>query len=394
MNRTSAAQRGRYLRGRKERPLIKSRVLIAAGVAAITLVAIAAAGVTSPSRAAVSAENPSKAVAAAQANIKKLSNLRNIKFPMPTQPINVGEQRKVFILTCGLVGGCLLHGRFVEQAFKQMGWQTSPLFDGKFLPATMSAGINQAVQQGYDGIVLISIDTRTIAAALRNALSKGVKIVCGMCGATPGFPQIANIGLSGVNQGEAIGDYIIQATRCKGNVVILNDSGFIVVTNRVAGVKKRLAACGSSMKVSQVNMSAAELGQPGPPTFKAVIQKYAKGSLTWVVPPYDAGVSSMLNTLKQTGRTEVRLNGFDGNPDVVQLVGAGAVPVGTSWPGEFVGWADADVLARKILGKPVWNSANLPTAVFLKKNYKQFLEGGFSPPGVNFKAQFKRLWRK
>lgn len=313
---------------------------------------------------------------------------------MPTTAINVKKQRKVAVITCGLVGGCLLHGQFVQQAFKAMGWKTSPLFDGKFLPATVSAGINQAVQQGYDGIVLISIDTRTIKAALENALSKGVKVVCGMCGATPGFPQIPNVGLSGINQGAAIGDYIIQATKCKGTVVVLNDKGFIVVTNRVAGLKKKLAKCGSSLKVEQVNMSAAELGQPGPPTFKAVIQKYPKGSLTWVVPPYDAPVSAMLNTLKQTGRTEIRLNGFDGNPDVVQLVGAGAVPVLTSWPGEFVGWADADVLARKILGKPGWNAGNLPTALAVKTNYKQFLGGGFAPPGFDYKAKFKKLWQK
>jgi len=326
-------------------------------------------------------------LAEADEQVAAWSNL-DIELPQPTEAFDAGSARAM-VIEAGAGGGSLRIGNATEEAFKTMGWEAT-VFDGKFVPATQSEGIQLATEQGYDAIVLVAVDTNALKSAVQGALDKGIKLVCIQCGSTPGFDDIVNVTTTGLQDGDAMSWYIIQQTQAKANVLMVEDKAFGIVLNRVKSLQESLAERCPDCTFETVQMATADIATPGPPVLTAALQ--TKPDVNWVAAPYDASVATMEKTVSQLS-PDSGLNGWDGDPDAVALVGkGGVVKAVTSAPYEYLSWAGADQAARMVAGLETWASDDMPVRLCTADNWEAFESGNWSPPGFDYKALFADLW--
>ena len=334
---------------------------------------------------------------AAKAAVAKLSQTTGVDFPQPTEAFDPGTH-KVAIISCGNAGiNCLRMSQAAEKAAKAIGWQASPILDGKFTPATQGGLLQQAVQQGYDAVILVSMDTSTFKAAIDAAAAKKIPMACVQCVGSPP-DKVTDVTTGGTKEGEAIGTYVASTLEGKGNILMFTDSAFPIVTRRTEGAKAKIKEYCPDCTVKVIPFPTTDLAKPGPPTFTAAMAGNPKGSLDWVVTGYDPMAVPMLKTAEQQGRTEFKMSGYDGSKDFTSQIGPDKVAqADTSTPALYAAWASMDIVARKLAGKPVWeHTQELPLALITPENAAEFQkgEGFFEPADFDYKSILAKLWGK
>ena len=187
-----------------------------AWVASLALIAFGAIGcgdddassdAGSSDKAATTTDGSSGKDAAVEA-AAKFQDTSSLEWQKPTEAFDPGTG-KVAVISCGNAGiNCLQGSKDAQAAAKAMGWTPSPIFDGEFTPAKQAGYVQQAIQQKYDGIILVSIDANSIKAAVDAAAAAKIPIACVMC-ANPAFEgNVHDVSTGGVAEGEAIGTWV------------------------------------------------------------------------------------------------------------------------------------------------------------------------------------------
>jgi ribose transport system substrate-binding protein len=349
-------------------------------------------GTTTSSTSSSSSSGKSAAAAA----VKTFSKTSGVKFPQPSQAFNPGTG-KVAVISCGNAGiNCLQGSKDVQTAAKAMGWTPSPIFDGQFTPAKQAGFVQQAVQQGYDAIVLVSIDANSIKAAIDAAAAKKIPIACVMC-VNPAFKgKVVDVSTGGIAEGQALGSWIGANAKSGDTILAFDDKSFPIVhvrrQNAEAAIKKYCPSC----KVKEADFPTTDLSKPGSPTFSAALNANPPGSLQFVMAPYDPAAIPFAKVAQQQGRTDFKMTGYDASPDYVNLIkaGTGVAAATTAAPFPYCSWGAMDQVARMKAGKATWPSTRLPVALVTKANADQITGAFFSPPDFDFKSMFKKLWGK
>jgi ribose transport system substrate-binding protein len=337
----------------------------------------------------------SDGAAKAKAAVAALSKTSGVKFPQPTEAFDPGHH-KVMIISCGNAGiNCLRMSQAAEKAATAIGWKASPIMDGKFTPATQGGYVQQAIQQGYDAIILVSMDTSTFKAAIDAAAAKKIPMACVQCVGSPP-DKVTDVTTGGTKEGEAIGTYVASTLPDKGNILMFTDSAFPIVTLRTKGAEAKIKEYCPACTVKVEPFPTTDLAKPGPPTFTAALAANPKSSLDYVVTGYDPMAVPMLKTAQQQSRTDFKMTGYDGTKDFTSSIVSGDQAVAdTSTPAPYAAWASMDIVARKLAGKDVWTgTGELPLALITPDNADQFQqgEGYFEPSDFDYKSILKKLW--
>lgn len=376
--------------------------LSAFGMAAVALIALAVAGCgggdsstnSEPSSAGdtnevTTAENQSSDLVA-EATAKVAEYEKGGEFPPLQAPYSPGKG-KVAIIACALAGpDCKHAAEAAEDAASAMGWE-SQVFDAEFSPQKGAAFIDQAVQQGYDGVVSIAIPIATMKQSVDSALAKGVVIDCAACLIQPGFDEVDFQSVDWESQGEELASYVIADTNGEAKMLVYDDPGQPAVALRIDGFKKTMEAC-PDCEGDYTDIAETEIGKPGPPQFLGELAKYPEGSLNTVVDPYDALGVPMAKTLAQQGRTDVTVDGYDANLEGLEGMVSGDLPMGGTegLPYTYMAWSGVDAVARAKAGAPEYDATNLPTILITKSNAQQFIGKYYAP--ANFEKEFEASW--
>lgn len=330
--------------------------------------------------------------AAAQA-VKQYQDLANIKWPGPTQKFNPGHG-KVAVISCGNSGiNCLKGSQDVEAAAKAMGWTPSPIFDGQFSPAKQAGYVQQAIQQKYDAIVMVSMDAQSIKAAVDAAAAAKIPIACVMC-VNPAFKgKVMDVSSGGIAEGKALGDWVAANAKQGAKILAYDDKSFPIVAVRRANALGQISKYCPSCQVEKSEFPTTDLSKPNMPTFSAALSSHPAGQLDFVMAPYDPAAIPMAKAAAQQGRSDFKLTGYDASPDFLTLIksGTGGAAATTASPFPYCSWGAMDQVARAHAGKPTWPSNHLPSALVTKSNLSQF-QSGFLEPNFNFRAKFMKLW--
>ncbi|MBS1842839.1 MAG: substrate-binding domain-containing protein [Actinobacteria bacterium] len=335
-------------------------------------------------------------LAQAKEKVTEFEKLEGVEWPKPTEPFDPGTG-KIAIISCGNAGtNCLNSAKEAETAVKAMGWTPSPVFDGEFSPAKQAGYVQQAVQEGYDGIVLVSIDAESIKSAVDAAAAKGVPITCVLC-VNPSFKgKVVDVTTGGVAEGEAIGDWIAAESGGEGSVLIYNDKSFPIIAVRESNLEKQLTTLCPGCEIENAEFPTTDLEKPGSPTFEAALAANPAGTLDYVVSPYDPAAIPMVKAAEQEGRTELKITGWDATPEFIELIAQGneLAAVDNATPFPYATWGAVDQIGRMHAGLEPWKSDRLPIALVTKNNVDQILKTGgyFRPPDFDFEAMFKELW--
>ena len=112
--------------------------------------------------------------------------------------------------------------------------------DGKNDSATQSAGIESAIAQGVDGIVISPKDVDALAPAIQAATDAGIPVVTVDRNIT-GAETLAHVGADNVRGGEKQGEFLLTLLPSGGKVIELEGQvGASPAIDRDAGFKKAL----------------------------------------------------------------------------------------------------------------------------------------------------------
>ncbi len=373
-------------------------------LASLALIAFVAAGCGSDSSSSSSdssakttgsSSSGSSGKAAAQAAVTEFSKTTGVKFDQPTESFDPGTGR-VAVISCGNAGiNCLQGSKDVQKAAAAMGWKASPIFDGEFTPAKQAGFVQQAVQQKYDAIVLVSIDANSIKAAIDAAAAKKIPIACVMC-VNPAFKgKVVDVSTGGIAEGQALGSWIGANAKSGDTVLAYDDKSFPIVHVRRQNAEDAITKYCPDCKVKEADFPTTDLSKPGSPTFSAALNANPAGTLQFVMAPYDPAAIPFAKVAEQQGRTDFKMTGYDASPDFVNLIKAGGVAAATTAaPFPYCSWGAMDQVARQKAGKTAWPSSKLPVALVTKDNADEFTGAFFSPPDFDYKSIFLKLWGK
>jgi ribose transport system substrate-binding protein len=337
----------------------------------------------------------SATVEAAKASTAKLTDATGpVSLPMPTEAIDPGD-KKIMVVSCALAAvGCKNLSDHVLAAADAIGWSDVTLRDTESSPAKGSGYIQQAVQEGYDGIVLVSMVPETMEAAVNQAFAAGIPMTCVECDTqSPALQkEVMDVTEGGFEPGQALGDWIIAQSDGQAKVIALLDKYYPIVQNRIRGVAEKIKSSCPDCTYKEVGISTAESTQPGPPTWSSTLSGNPKGTFDYAVAPYDTILSPMANTARQTNRTELSIASFDLSVPGLQAIQQGSpTAVDAVPPLEYMGWASIDLVARVLAGKKPWTATDLPVRLATQENYQDF-PNGYWEPNFDFKAKFQALW--
>lgn len=92
-------------------------------------------------------------------------------------PVKPPEGKNIWVISTGqTIEAAINASAAIEEAGKTLNWDVN-VFDGRFDSSRQIAGIEQALADGADGIVLIYIDCPPVRAALQQAEAAGVVVV-------------------------------------------------------------------------------------------------------------------------------------------------------------------------------------------------------------------------
>lgn len=335
-------------------------------------------------------------VEAAQEQVDILLDPSAVKFEKPTESFDPGSG-KLAVISCGNAGiNCKQGSEDAVVAAKAMGWESSPVFDGQFDPSKQAGFVRQAVQEKYDGIVLVSIDVNSIKAAVDAAAKADIPVTCVEC-SNPGLEDIVtDVTTGGTKDGEAIGYWTAANSDGATKIIGYDDKSFPIVAKRVEAAKKTTEENCADCSIEIQQIATTELSEPGPPTWTATLTANPTGTVDTVWAAYDPFAIPMAKTAEQQGRDDINLTGYDASPDFVEMIKQGGVAkVTTAAPFEYMSWGAVDQVGRMATGNDIWPSTELPVILVTQENADiPELEAGFFNPPFDFQAEFKQLWGK
>ncbi len=333
----------------------------------------------------------------ATAKAAELQKTTGIDWPQPTESFDPGTG-KVAIISCGNVGiNCLQGAKDAVAAAKAMGWTPSPIFDGEFTPAKQAGFVQQAIQEKYDGIIIVSMDANSIKAAVDAASAAKIPIACAMC-ANEGFEgKVVDVTTGGVTDGEAVGTWIASQAEPGAKIVGFDDKTFPIVRVRLSNAIKRINEYCPDCEVEELDFPTSDLTKPGLPTFSAMLSSHPEGQVDFVMPPYDPMSIPAAKVAVQQGRNDFKLTGYDASPEYLTLIksGTGTAAATAAVPYTYTVWGAMDQVARMKAGMDTWESDRLPAVLVTADNADEFGKFGFlNPPDFDYKAKLQELWGK
>lgn len=333
---------------------------------------------------------------AAVAAAAELQETSGIEWPQPDQSFDPGTG-KVAVISCGNAGiNCLQGAKDAQVAAKAMGWEPSEIFDGEFTPAKQAGFVQQAVQQEYDAIIMVSMDANSIKAAVDAAAAADIPMACVMC-VNPEFEgKVVDVSTGGVAEGEAIGTWVASQAEPDATVVAFDDKSFPIVATRRENALSALSEYCTGCKVEKEDFPTTDLSKPGAPTFTAMLSSHPAGNLDFVMAPYDPAAIPFAKAAQQQGRDDFQMTGYDASPDYLALIksGSGGAAATTAVPFPYASWGAMDQVARIKAGEEAWESNLLPSALVTKDNADEFGEFGFLTPDFDYEDTFMKLWGK
>jgi ABC-type sugar transport system substrate-binding protein len=388
----------------------RRRALLAAACAAVaaTLAACssgagstgAAANSASAAATAAAAGSADGSLATARAAVSQLTNpaspLFDYKKAIPTIKVAPKKGERIAVVTAALSSPVVKqYADSVVAAADLAGYQATE-FDGKFDVSTMASLVQQAVQQKYNGIVLVGVVPDTVSSPLAAAKSAGIPVV-----AYDGYGDSGNgvtdVGVDPIALGTAVAQWIIADSGGKAKVLAVTFSsgasgGPKSITNvaqqQLVATLKQCSGC----TVHVADTTIADVVAPGSPQYVATLRTYPKGSIGYVASGCDSCMTNFGMVDTQLGETGLKVAGavstsVRGISEIESGTnGAMVAPVN---PAGFIGLMTIDTMARRLAGMTV-NPVRLICPLAVQSNAKDFPTASFET--TSYTKVLAALW--
>jgi simple sugar transport system substrate-binding protein len=185
--------------------------------------------------------------------------------------------------------------------------------------AKLSANLDSAVNQKFDGILIDHGDAAALTNGLNNAKAAGIPIVAFDSG-LQAFEGITNLAQNDQQLAEFTLEKLAEEAGGKGNIVKVWVAGFPPMESRQISYKaftekypdiKEIAAFGDASNPQLDTQNKLE----------AVLKQYPnKGDITAVWAAWDEFAKGAANAIKQAGRDEIKVYGIDLSDEDLKMI--------------------------------------------------------------------------
>lgn len=347
-------------------------------------------------------EAPAALVEEAQALVDEFSGPSAFTFEGPA--IDVGDQlagKRIYAIGNGLEYFFVrnwLAG--VTEAAEALGMEVTAVDASVNDPAGL---IDQGVAQGYDAILIQSVDSGTVAAPLADARAAGITVI-ELTTSDPHSPTAEEVdrGVYGYATfcyscgAEQMANVIVAHGGADAAAVIYVVPGLVVSEAMATAFEDEMARLCPTCTVDQVEAPFAQWGDLQGLTGTA-IETHADAAKLYLVPPFDSmvpiGVAAAIAEKGVGDQTFiVTYNGTDAG---LPLIADGTVLADIGGPQYWLGWATVDQVARGLLGLEPAADEMLPHRIF---NASNIGDVDLTAPeadwygGTDFRASYRALW--
>jgi ribose transport system substrate-binding protein len=287
----------------------------------------------------------------------------------------------------------------VTEAAALLGMEVTAVDAAKNDPAGL---IEQGVSQGYDVILIQSVDSASVAAPLADAKAAGIPVI-ELTTSDPQLPsaEAAARGVFGyvtfcyTCAGRQMAAFVVADGGAKASAAIYNVPGLVVSEAMVQAFKDEMARLGPAGTVSVIDAPFAQWGNLQSLT-GAAIESNAGTSPLYLVPVFDSMVSSgVAAAVAEKGTQLAKIVTYNGTDAGLSAVADGSVTADLGGPQVWLGWATVDQVARALTSAPPVADEMLPARIFWSGNIGAIdLKASEATwyGGVDFRSGYKGIW--
>lgn len=273
-------------------------------------------------------------------------------WPGPTASPAAAEGKIVTIISCAQASNCSVDAQAALEAAQALGWNAT-IIDGKGDPGIYNASIRSAVNAGSDGIINISLPPDLVQDGLRYAAERKIPVINAADIISKDPLIFGNVEHQWVDQGIMLAKWIIADSDGKAGVAIVRDDEFPGVKDRQDNVAKVLAECAGCTVLDEVGLTIQQATNPSimQQQVQSLVARFGD-QMTYIVAPFGTVDGLVIPALRAAGRTDVKVVGYDGNKQQVQLCQQGSIGAIAVTMLAWTGWGAVDQLNRAFAGEP------------------------------------------
>jgi ribose transport system substrate-binding protein len=368
-----------------------------AALAVLAMLVLAACGESDSSGGGDNAGD--EAVAGYQQRLEKLYESTYTK---PTGPaVKAAPDKNVWVVSVGQnIETAQRASGAMEAAGDALGWEVTT-FDGKFDPTRQLAGVEQALADRADGIVLLYIDCATVKTGLQRAEEQGVPTVAieGL-DCDPGLwthrvlyadDQSYNEWVMGWGAAQAA--WVIAKTKGDAKTILNTETDLELTRLQTVGIKQEFDKCPTCEIVDDAQFVGSDFG----PRLQEKIEQafVAHPEANSFIAAYDAALTTGgANAIKSTGRLdEIHVMGGEGSTPGIKLIydDAGMDACSGIDTGQE-GYGAIDALVRVFAGgDPAESNTGIGWQICDREHNLPPEGEAYSPP-IDYEAAYEEFW--
>lgn len=333
----------------------------------------------------------------------RLEQLYKGTFAAPKGPsVKAPRDKSIWFISVGQgIDASVRMSNGMEQAAKKLGWKVK-VFDSKFDPTRMLTGVQQAIADKADGIVMGYIDCATVKTGVQQAKKAGIPFVgieSQECQPSLLSHVVSYTGKVSFRQfvqdwGATQAAWVIAKTNGKAKTIINTGTDTETTRLAIAGTKREFAKCPTCEIVGDATYVAADLGPKLQEKIQQMLIKHPDANS--FIPSFDAVMtqSGGAEAIRATGRmNQLVVAGGEGSQAGIAQIrkGTGMQSCSGQVP-EQEAYAAVDALVRVFLNR---DPKELDSGVGLQvcdKDHNLPPEGQPFQPPVDYASDFAKLW--
>ena len=316
---------------------------------------------------------------------------------MPSASPPAAKGKFLVGVTCAVqIEGCRILTEGHIEAAKALAWKTQ-LIDGKGTAQGWATAIQAAIQLKPDVIALGAVDPRAIGDGLKQAQSKGIKVIGTVAAADSNSLKDGvdfSNGTEGISVplGEGSATYAISQTGTKTNAIAMVFPEFQAGVIRHDAFAKKYKELCPSCKLKTITVKIAEWGTTLPARVQALLQQ--DPSVNWVFSPADEAAVDAANGIQAAGLNgKVHVVGGNGALQSFARIASDptyAATVATSY--NLAAWEAVDNANRLVQGKPAAPLITQPNRLINARNVSTIGKGKYWSTDFDYRSVYKKLW--
>jgi ribose transport system substrate-binding protein len=220
------------------------------------------------------------------------------------------------------------------------------VFDGKGTVTEWNKGLNQAVAQGADGIILWGIPPELVQEGLVAAVEAGIPVIDSVNGSVddplqPGV--LAHVDVNAFEWGDALASWMLAESDCKANVGVVWPPAYGGLDKIANATRDILAENCPECKFVAAEMDVANLATTLPEQTRTMLT--ANPDLNFFTPLFDSAVTFAAPVVSEFEGVQIGSHdGVDSSLDMVRAGGPQTMDM-TYPPNPYLGWALMSIIA-------------------------------------------------